>query len=146
MRVLLVGASGAFGSRLAARLAGMPGLGLVLAARSLPALQRLRLSLEPAAATLSAATFDRARPDLGVFAPDIVVDAAGPFQNGDMALAHAAVAAGAHYIDLADTRAYVAAFPAALDAAARAAGVLAVAGASSTPALTHAVLDAMIAG
>ncbi len=147
MRVLLIGATGAFGSRLAARLSGIAGLDLVLAARSLPALERLRASLAPgAAATLSVARFDRRRPDLAALRPGIVVDAAGPFQDGDLGLARAAIAAGAHYVDFADARAYVAAFPAALDASAKARGVLAVAGASSTPALSHAVLDEMVAG
>jgi saccharopine dehydrogenase-like NADP-dependent oxidoreductase len=69
----------------------------------------------------------------------------GPFQHGDLRLAHAAIAAGIHYIDLADARALVAGF-AALDPAARQAGVVALAGASWTPALSNAVLDRMTAG
>ncbi len=145
--MLLVGATGAFGSRLAGHLAGIAGLDLVLTARALPPLERLCATLAPgAAATLSVAAFDRACPDLAALAPDIVVDAAGPFQGGDTVLTRAAIAAGAHAIDLADARAYVAAFPAALDGPAKARGVLAVAGASSTPALSHAVLDELVAG
>ncbi len=50
-----------------------------------------------------------------------------------------------HYVDLADARDFVAGF-AALDAEARAAGVVALSGASSTPALSHAVLDRLTAG
>ena len=146
-RVLLVGASGAFGSRLAALLALQPDLHVILAARRRGPLEALRASLpgEPSIALL-----DRNAPDLRsplrALAPWCVVDAAGPFQGGDYALAHAAVAAGAHYVDLADARDFVAGFPAALDDAADAAGVLAVTGASSTPALSHAALAPLVAG
>jgi saccharopine dehydrogenase-like NADP-dependent oxidoreductase len=94
-----------------------------------------------------AAVFDREAPEgLAALDPWTVIDAAGPFQMGDHRLARAALAAGAHYIDLADGRAFVADFPGALDAAAKAAGRVAVTGASSTPALSNAVLDAVTAG
>ena len=74
-----------------------------------------------------------------------VVDAAGPFQGADYRVARAAITAGMHYLDLADGRGFVAGF-AALDAEARAAGVVALTGASSTPALSCAVLDRLTAG
>jgi saccharopine dehydrogenase-like NADP-dependent oxidoreductase len=143
-RILLVGATGAFGARLAARLARWD-IDLVLAARRLGPLQILAATLQ-GPARIEAVAFDRARPDLSALRPWAVVDAAGPFQTGDLALARAAIAAGAHYVDIADGRDFVAGFPGALDAQARAAGVLAVAGASSTPALSTAVLDALTAG
>jgi hypothetical protein len=50
-----------------------------------------------------------------------------------------------HYLDLADARDFVAGFGA-LDTAARAAGVVALTGASSTPALSYAALDRLTAG
>ena len=75
----------------------------------------------------------------------VVIDAAGPFREGDYRLARAAIAAGIHYVDLADGRAFVAGFPM-LDAAAKKAGVVALTGASSTPALSNAVLDKLTAG
>ena len=78
----------------------------------------------------------------GAFA---VVDAAGPYQGGTYHLASAAIAAGLHFIDLADARDHVAGF-ASLDAAAREAGVVALTGASSTPALSNAALDMLTAG
>src|SRR5207248_3844574 len=74
-----------------------------------------------------------------------VVDAAGPFQGATYRLARAAIAAGIHYLDLADARGFVAGFGA-LDAEARTAGIVALTGASSTPALSHAVLDRLTAG
>jgi hypothetical protein len=77
--------------------------------------------------------------------PFAVVDAAGPFQGGDYRLAETAIAAGIHYIDLADGRDFVAGFDV-LDTAAKQSGVVALTGASTTPALTNAVLDRLTAG
>jgi len=73
------------------------------------------------------------------------VDAAGPFQGASLHLAKAAIVARSHYIDLADARDFVAAIPR-LDAAAREANVLLASGASTTPALSHAALDQLVAG
>lgn len=148
-RVLIVGATGVFGQRLATMLAAMPGIDLILAARRLDRLERLRNSLQVnlAGTRLSVLAFDRGRPEaLAQCDPWLVVDAAGPFQGSAYDLAYAAVAAGAHYVDLADSRAFVAGFAAALDAPARAAGVLAVTGASSTPALSHAAVAHLTEG
>lgn len=79
-------------------------------------------------------------PELRATGAFVAADAAGPFQGADYRLARAAIAAGLHYVDLADARGFVAGFGV-LDAPARAAGVVALTGASSTPALSHAVLD-----
>ncbi|WP_426955990.1 SDR family oxidoreductase [Muricoccus radiodurans] len=78
----------------------------------------------------------------GAFA---VVDAAGPFQAGGYGLPRACIAARLHYLDLADARDFVAGFGA-LDAEARAAGIVALTGVSSTPALSHAALDRLTQG
>lgn len=94
------------------------------------------------------AVLDRntATPDeLRAIGAHLVIDAAGPFQGADLGFARAVIEAGAHYLDLADARDFVAAFPP-LDALAREHNVAAVTGASSTPALTHAVLDELTAG
>ncbi|MDP3854164.1 DUF4166 domain-containing protein [Phenylobacterium sp.] len=141
-RVVLVGATGAFGERLARLLAAWPDIRLVLAARRSAPLHALAAELG-----CEAARIDRDQPEgLVALRPWAVVDAAGPFQHSDLRLARAAIGYGAHYVDLADARDFVAAFPDALDAEARAAGVLAVTGASSTPALSNAVLDRLTAG
>ncbi|MEO8115816.1 MAG: DUF4166 domain-containing protein [Phenylobacterium sp.] len=147
-RIVLVGATGAFGRRLARRLAAWPDITLVLAARRLPELDALadQLRRDGAAAILEVAAFDRDAPaGLADLRPWAVADAAGPFQGGDFRLVRAAIAAGAHYVDIADARDFVNRFPE-LDAEARAAGVLAVTGASSTPALSNAALDAITSG
>jgi saccharopine dehydrogenase-like NADP-dependent oxidoreductase len=75
----------------------------------------------------------------------VVVDAAGPFQTGNYRLVEAAMAARLHYLDLADARGFASGFSQ-LDAEARAAGIIALTGASSTPALSNAVLDRLTCG
>src|SRR5439155_23740018 len=74
-----------------------------------------------------------------------VVAAAGPFQGASPRIAQAAIAAGCHYVDIADARDFVAAFPR-LDATAKTAGVLAVTGSSSTPVLSQLVYDDLFLG
>jgi hypothetical protein len=127
-------------------LARKPGVELILAARSLPALLTLQASLQQTSPSVEVALIDRAKPELMSVRPWLVIDAAGPFQDSGYTLAFAAIGAGAHYVDLADARGFVAGFREALDGAARKAGVLAVTGASSTPALSHAALDLLVAG
>lgn len=148
-RIVLVGASGVFGQRLAAMIARWPDVVLVLAARRLAPLEALAADLARTrpAAKIEVARLDRLDPTglaaLGAWA---VVDAAGPFQGQDHAFPRAVLAARAHYLDLADARDFVAGFEAALDGGARAAKRWAITGASSTPALSHAALDRMTAG
>ena len=76
--------------------------------------------------------------------PDLLVDCAGPFQGNSYRVPLACVAAGVHYTDLADARDFVCGVGE-LDGAARAAGVVAVAGSSTVPALTGAVLRELAA-
>ncbi|WP_220479022.1 saccharopine dehydrogenase family protein [Marilutibacter spongiae] len=72
----------------------------------------------------------------------LVIHAAGPFQHLDLRVAEAALSAGMHYVDLADGRAHVLGIDA-LDARARALDRLVCSGASSVPALSGAVVDAL---
>ena len=149
---MVVGGAGTFGSRLVRGILGRTGMRVVVAGRGLARAQAFVDGLGAeglGAGRVSAARLDAGTADaaalraLGAFA---VVDAAGPFRPGQDGLARAAVAAGAHYVDLADGRAFVRGFAAGLDAPARAAGVVALTGASSTPALSCAVLDHLTAG
>ena len=117
-RVVLVGATGVFGSRLAERLAGWPELELVLVARRIEPLEALcaRLVEANATAAITVARADRTRPaEIVSLAPWAVIDAAGPFEKPDFDLARAVIGAGGHWIDLADSRAFVAAFGPTLD-------------------------------
>jgi saccharopine dehydrogenase-like NADP-dependent oxidoreductase len=141
-QVLLLGVFGAFGQHLARRLAQLPGIGLTL---GVPEPSGLEAFASETGARLVRA--DPADPDSlarvleGCFA---VVNTCGPFHARHYAVAEAAIAAGAHYIDPADERDYVAGFEG-LQRRAQARGVLLVTGASVSPTLT-AVLVAMGAG
>ena len=68
-----------------------------------------------------------------------------PSRSRQLALPEAAIAIGVHYIDLADARRFVAGIGI-LDEAAKRAKVAVLSGASSTPALSHAVLDDLTKG
>jgi saccharopine dehydrogenase-like NADP-dependent oxidoreductase len=142
LKVLLIGATGVFGARIAARLAHDARFTLTLAGRTHAALERLRGTLgDPnvhiAAIDVESADFPAA---LRALNPQLVIHAAGPFQMQNYRVAEACVACGSHYIDLADARNFVTGITA-LDDAARAAGVLVVSGASTVPALSSAVVD-----
>jgi saccharopine dehydrogenase-like NADP-dependent oxidoreductase len=143
-RVLVIGAGGVFGSRLCEGLL-RSGFEVVAAGRDLGRAEAVAARLRTAfpGAVVEATALDTATLTPGALTAtgaDMVADAAGPFQGAEPTTARAALAAGLHYVDLADGRDFVAAFPA-LDAAARAAGVVALTGCSSTPALSNAALD-----
>jgi len=69
-----------------------------------------------------------------------VIHTAGPFQGQEYGVARAAIAAGCHYVDLADGRDFVSRIGI-LDADAKARGVTVVSGASSVLAPSSAVVD-----
>lgn len=143
-RILVVGGAGVFGRRLAEGLRDIAGVRLVLAGRSLERAQRAVKEIGAGEAIVLDRT--TASPeDISSVGADIVIDAAGPFQGADLRFARAVIEAGVTYIDLADARDFVTSFPS-LHALARQKNVAAFSGASSTPALTHAVLDRLCAG
>ncbi|MCI0505979.1 MAG: saccharopine dehydrogenase, partial [Gammaproteobacteria bacterium] len=72
----------------------------------------------------------------------LVINTCGPFQARDYTCPVTVIKSGVHYIDLADAREYVCGFHK-LDELAKRYGVLALTGASSVPALSSAVIDAM---
>ncbi|MGY2052072.1 DUF4166 domain-containing protein [Methylobacterium sp. JK268] len=150
-RLLVVGGAGAFGRRLAAGLAATTAATVVIAGRDLARAQAAAAAIarDHPGSRVEALRLDAravTAETLRGLALAGVIDAAGPFQDdGTYALARAAIGAGLPYADLADARSFVAGFSR-LDAEARAAGVAALTGASSTPALSHAVLDVLTAG
>jgi hypothetical protein len=149
-RVLVIGGYGFFGSRLVTLLSRQPNLHILVAGRSQAQAESLVQALRPGAASLlEARTIDIASPALAqalsALKPDAVIHTAGPFQGQDYHVATACIAARAHYIDLADGRAFVAGITA-LDEAAAQAGVLVTSGASSVPALSCAAADTLAAG
>jgi hypothetical protein len=148
--VLVLGGYGLFGGRLVRRLALQAGLRIVVAGRSLTAAQALVSQLQPSAiGQLQACALDASAPGLTeairATGAGLVVHCAGPFQGQDYRVALACLDAGAHYIDLADARDFVTGIGA-LNAAATSAGRAVISGASSVPALSSAVVDALTRG
>lgn len=147
-RVLLIGASGTFGQRIAAALARDPSLALILAGRTAATCEALATRLRGAGAgvRIETATLDVESASLAEtvarLRPDLVIHSAGPFQGRDYRVAEAALGCRSHYVDLADGRGFVQGIGQ-LDAMARGAGRWAISGASSVPALTAAVVDAL---
>lgn len=150
MKVLILGGYGTFGGRLAWLLAAEATLTLLIAGRSREKAAAFCTGLAAKAECVPLA-FDRdadVEPQLMQTAPDIVVDASGPFQSyGDdpYRVVKAALALGICYLDLADGAAFVRGI-AQFDAAARARGVFALSGVSSLPVLTAAAVRQLAQG
>ncbi len=77
--------------------------------------------------------------------PDLLIDAAGPFQGSSYRVPLACARASVAYLDLADARDFVAGI-ASLDTAARDGGVAVISGASSVPALSGAAARRLAEG
>lgn len=148
-RVLIVGGYGAFGARVAERLAREPTFEVVIAGRSADKARAFAQELTTAArAKVGYAALDATQVTpqaLRELAPAVLINASGPFQRQDYALPHAAIAAACHYIDLADARAFVTGITT-LDADARAANVSVISGASSVPGISSAAVQHMATG
>ncbi|GHA69758.1 saccharopine dehydrogenase family protein [Cognatilysobacter bugurensis] len=146
-RILIIGAYGQFGRRIAEALSFEPRAELILAGRSLAKAAALldELVALGARAAMSAAQIDVEAPALHdrlrALEADLVIHTAGPFQQRDYRVAEAALACNAHYIDLADGRAFVAGITR-LDEEARTRGRWVISGASSVPGLSAAVVAA----
>lgn len=142
-RILILGGYGMFGQRVALRLARDPALDLVIAGRTAAHAAKAAEALRQVAGRRAAhAVADATAVSAGqlrAFGANIVINASGPFQEQDYSLARACIAAGCHYVDLADARGFVAGIGA-LDGDARSAGVLVVSGASTVPGLSSAVV------
>ena len=144
-RILVLGGYGHFGGRICRALVVGEDATLIVAGRdALKAEQFARALVPNDAAAHESAALDYTANDLAAriraLRADAVIHTGGPFQGQGYHVARACVQAGAHYIDLADGRAFVAGITA-LDAAARERGVLVASGASTLPALSSAVID-----
>lgn len=140
-RVLILGGYGHFGGRIARTLAQDPDMALTIAGRDGARAREFAAALGGGA---RAAALDLADPgfaeQLAGLRPRLVIHAAGPFLHQDYRVARAAIAAGAHYVDLADARGFVCGIVE-LEPEARMRKVLVLSGASSVPALSSAVVD-----
>ena len=142
MKVLILGGYGTFGGRLAQLLADEPAARLIIAGRSREKAAAFCVHLGTSNAT--PASFDRngaIDSQLAELAPDLIVDASGPFQLYDdpYRMVRAALARRIDYLDLADSAGFVKGI-AQFDADAKARGIFLLAGASSFPVLTAAVI------
>jgi len=138
-RVVVLGATGNFGARIVRALKDDAAIELLGASR--------RGGKVPGAETVPIVALDAFAPDLAVrlreMAPSLVIHCIGPFQGQDYRVAEAVLAAGAHYLDLADGRAFVVQFAHAIQGRAFHARKVAISGVSTLPALSSAVVEAL---
>ncbi|GAN00004.1 hypothetical protein U91I_03667 [alpha proteobacterium U9-1i] len=145
LKLLIVGGYGTFGGRIVELLETEPSLEIIVCGRSPAKAQAFCATRGATAAKLIAGAFDREgdlTAQLAAHAPNVVVDASGPFQaygDGRYRLIEACVAARVNYLDLADAAGFVTGVSA-FDKAAREAGVFVLSGVSSFPVLTAAVV------
>jgi hypothetical protein len=150
-RVLLIGSTGTFGSRLAQHLSQMPELHVFLASRNIERADAIARSLKAKGtkSEISTVALDVNRnldTVLETIKPWLVIDTSGPFQTAGYDVARMALNAGAHYFDLADAAEFLLGFENALNSIANEKGLVARAGCSTTPAITTAVVDDLTQG
>ncbi|CAN7391314.1 DUF4166 domain-containing protein [Rhizobium sp. LjRoot254] len=150
LEILIIGGYGTFGSRLVELLVDEARLHVIVAGRSLGKAQALCDELA-AAATLMPYALDR-DGDMGKalaeLRPDILVDATGPFQaygSDPYRLVRQCIAHGVNYLDFSDGSAFARDIRV-FDAEARAARVFVLSAASSSPALSAAVVRELARG
>ena len=148
--VLIIGGSGVFGAHLCRRLARLKLYRILIggrraekAATLIEELCKLDPDCRAGFVACDRATLSGA--DLKALGLRAIVDAAGPFQTSSHTLVDAAIDAGIHYIDLCDARAFAACIGV-FDQRAKQAGIAVLTGASSTPALSGAMLRGLTAG
>ena len=146
-RVVIIGGYGVFGARIAKALAKDAAFDVVVAGRDLQKAKMFcrQTSCSPAVLDVASADF---RKTLAALAPQIVIDAAGPFQSYETnpyKVAAAAIACGAHYLDLSDDADFTSGIST-LNEAATGAGVTLLSGVSSVPGLSSAVVASLSSG
>ena len=140
-RVLVLGGYGHFGGRISRALSADPSIDLTIAGRDAARAGAFAAPLGASAVGIDHRSAGFAQR-LAEIRPDLLIHTAGPFQGQDYSVAEASIAAGVHYVDLADGRAFVCGIDR-LDARARERGVLVVSGASTLPAVSSAIVDAL---
>ena len=136
-RILVVGGYGGFGGRLSRRLVDA-GHDVLVGGRSMKRAEAYCSKIRECRPV----QIDRQRDAQVILArerPNIVIDAAGPFQRSGYELPEACISAGIHYLDLADDRDFVSGIGR-LDGEARRKDVVIISGASSVPCLSQAVV------
>lgn len=144
MKVVITGGYGVFGS-LTARLLARDGHQLWLAGRRPEKGRALAQELGAQTMKLDIGKSPEALFDVN---PEVVIDAAGPFQHyGDdpYRVPRLCIAHGCHYLDLSDSANFTKGITC-LNDEALTAGVFALSGASSVPGLSSSVVEDLIAG
>ena len=140
-QVLVLGGQGVFGARIVRQLARDPHIAVTVASRGAQA------HATPDGTRVDGLAVDISAPGgidrLIERAPAVLVDTVGPFQSRDLTLPTRCAEAGIHYVDIADDRARVAGI-AQLDALARSKDALIVSGASTVPAISTAMVEALL--
>lgn len=140
MRVLVLGAAGVMGRRVASELARDPNVdSLVVSARRDEAAQELGKILGGSSGKVSAITLEITEAPALIRAArdaDVVVSCAGPFYLYEIDCVRAAIDAGTHYVSLCDDH-VVTDRVLALNASARDAGVTVVSGCGFSPGITN---------
>lgn len=136
--ILIIGGYGNFGRYIAETLCQEKNLKITIAGRSHEKAQECANELGCEYAVLDVFDgFDNSLSDLN---PTIVIHTSGPFQGQGYDVAQSCLDFGCHYIDLADGREFVCGIDA-LNDRAQESGVSIIAGASSVPCLSSAVVD-----
>jgi len=139
-RILVLGGYGVFGSRISQAIARIPTAECVIGGpRPQKAAPYLNENITAVTVNVRDAASLRRALD-GVFA---VVNAAGPFQARDYAVAEACAGAGIHYVDLSDARAYVEGIGR-LNRRAQQRNCLIVSGAGTTPTISSLLVEMLL--
>lgn len=144
MKVIVLGGYGNFGARICRVLALESTIELIVAG---PDLRRATEFAAQLPGRASAVALHSAAPDfaerLDETGAALMIHTAGPFQGQCYDVAEVCAKVGMHYVDLADGRGFVEDFAPALDSAFKAAGRTAITGASTLPAVSSTVVDAL---
>jgi hypothetical protein len=142
--ILILGGYGNFGKRIAHTLV-KDGYRVIIAGRNNEKAQAVinTIKTEFPNAYINTAIFDAEKElseNLKTIVPKILINTIGPFQSKDYDIAKTCIINGINYIDLADGRDFVTQFET-LNEISKENGVIAIAGASTVPALSSAVLE-----
>jgi short subunit dehydrogenase-like uncharacterized protein len=139
--VTVLGGYGVFGSRVSAALVAVEGVSVRVVGRNsdIGSAFAQKIGAEFCRADLSNSESLRK----AIAGSYLVVHSAGPFQGKNYCVAEMCLECGAHYLDLADSRHFVTGIGV-LDKAARKKGLFVSSGASSVPAVTHAMVSSLM--